>query len=47
MKTTTTIDPIARALETLTEAGISFTIVDGCPDPGCSVCSPRSVSAAA
>jgi hypothetical protein len=44
---TTTIDPITRALDTLTEAGITFTIVDRCAAAGCTVCSPRSVSAAA
>lgn len=44
---TTTIDPIARALDTLAEAGVSFTVVDRCPAPGCPVCSPPAVSAAA
>lgn len=47
MNTTTTIDPIERALEALTAAGISFTVVERCPAPDCAVCSPPAVSAAA
>jgi len=39
-------DDIAMALENLAKA-FEFTIVDRCPAPGCEVCGPHQMSAAA
>jgi hypothetical protein len=39
-------DDIAVALENLAKA-FEFTIVDRCPAPGCEVCGPHPLSAAA
>jgi|GEM_PF-4155639 len=40
-------DSVARALRTLTEAGVSFTVVTACPDPHCTACRPAETPAAA
>ncbi len=41
------VDPFERAERFLTEAGISFTVVERCPDSTCEVCSTPRVPAAA
>ena len=40
-------DPFAEALANLSNAGISFVEVTGCPDPGCAVCVAEHLSPAA
>jgi hypothetical protein len=42
-----TTDEFTDIERLLTEAGLSFTIVDHCPDPACEICAAQEVPAAA
>jgi hypothetical protein len=41
------LDPIAAAERALMDAGLSFTAVDACPQPGCEVCADLALPTAA